>query len=158
MGPLPYGDGLYSMSVFLPKPGKSVDELIAMLDDQSWSTWLAAFQTQELELSLPRFELEYEKTLNDVLVALGMQDAFDPSAADFFGIEADHDLWISEVKHKTYVDVDEEGTEAAAVTGIGVRVTSVPPRIVVNRPFVFAIRERATGTILFLGVMMDPTA
>jgi serpin B len=65
-------------------------------------------------------------------------------------------LYISEVKHKTYVDVNEEGTEAAAVTGVGVRVTSLPPRIMVDRPFVFAIRERASRAVLFLGVMMDP--
>jgi serpin B len=84
--------------------------------------------------------------------------AFDPAAADFARIySGDERVFISKVKHKTFVDVNEEGTEAAAATSVEVGVTSLPPMIAVDRPFVFAIREKLSGTILFLGVIEDPT-
>ncbi len=108
---------------------------------------------------MPRFELEYEILLNDVLSDLGMTEAFGPGA-DLSGINRDAPLAISEVRQKAVVDVNEEGTEAAAVTVVGVVLTSAPkiPIVRVDRPFIFSIRERHTGTILFIGKVMNPTA
>jgi len=153
---LPYGFELFSMTVFLPKAGKSVDDLVTMLTDQNWAAWTAGFSVQEIDLALPRFELEYEKTLNDVLKALGMQDAFDPLVADFSGIKPDHDMWISEVKHKTYVKVNEEGTEAAAVTSVTVVDTAVGPLMTVDRPFLFVIHDKNSKAMMFMGKIVDP--
>ena len=153
---LPYGHELFSMTVFLPKGDKGVDDIIAMLTDQNWAAWMAGFAEQEVDLALPRFELEYEKKLNDVLKALGMQDAFDPLAADFSGIKPDHDMWISEVKHKTYVKVNEEGTEAAAVTSVTVVDTAAGPFMNVDRPFLFVIHDRNSQAMMFMGKIVDP--
>jgi serpin B len=153
---LPYGHELFSMTVFLPKAGKSVDDIVAMLTDENWSAWMAGFNVEELDLSLPRFELEYEKKLNDVLIALGMQDAFTPVVADFSGIKPDHDMWISEVKHKTYVKVNEEGTEAAAVTSVTVVDTAVGPFMNVDRPFLFVIHDKNSKAMMFMGKIVDP--
>jgi serpin B len=109
-------------------------------------------------VSMPKFTLEYELELNEALEALGMGIAFDPNAADFTRIHSDTwRLYISRVKHKTFVDVNEEGTEAAAATSVEVGVTSLPPMIAVDRPFLFVIREKFSGTILFMGVMNDPS-
>jgi serine protease inhibitor len=108
-------------------------------------------------VSLPRFSLEYEKSLNDTLKELGIVQAFRPLGADFTGMSsAGKQLYISEVKHKTFLKVDEEGTEAAAVTQVGISLTSAPVGIRVDRPFIVAIRERHSGTILFLGKVVLP--
>ena len=106
---------------------------------------------------MPRFRLEYSERLDQVLSALGMGIAFTPSA-DFSGMRATGGLSISEVKHKTFVEVNEEGTEAAAVTSVGMVDTALPDTFAmrVDRPFVFAIRERHSGTILFIGKIGDP--
>lgn len=104
---------------------------------------------------LPKFSFSYEKILNDQLQALGMQDAFDPSLADLSGI-SDENIFVSFVKQNTFVDVNEEGTEAAAVTTIGIELTSVPDFLAVDKPFLFAIREQSTNTLLFIGKVMAP--
>ncbi|RLB52554.1 MAG: serpin family protein, partial [Deltaproteobacteria bacterium] len=106
---------------------------------------------------LPRFELKWETVLNDVLSALGMAEAFDPNRADFSGIVAAGGLFISRVRHKTYVRVDEEGTEAAAVTSVEVGATSAQPDIFrVDRPFVFVIHDNHSGALLFAGKIVSP--
>ena len=150
---LPYGNGAYSMTVLLPDQGKSVDALLAGLDSQKWSDIVSGLPEQRLTLSMPRFKVEYEKGLNDALRALGMGIAFSP-ASDFTAMSA-ADPWIDLVFQKTYVDVNEEGTEAAAVTGV-VMVTSLGPEMTIDRPFVFAIREKFSGTILFMGKIERP--
>lgn len=112
-------------------------------------------------MSLPRFKLEYALRLNDVLKALGMAEAFDPCRADFsnmFAPRPGENFYVDDARQKTFVDVNEEGTEAAAATSVGVGVTSAPPSIDVDRPFLFALRERLSGSILFLGKIMDPRA
>ncbi|MCX6141794.1 MAG: hypothetical protein NTZ35_01105 [Ignavibacteriales bacterium] len=111
-----------------------------------------------MELYFPKFKFEYEKALNDMLKSMGMSVAFSPMEADFTYIDKRGQLFISEVKHKTFVQVDEEGTEAAAVTSVGVGATSVGPNTVmrVDRPFIFAIRENNSGTILFIGKIVEP--
>ena len=154
---LPYGSSRrLSMYVFLPK--KDLKSFLAKLDGGSWEQWMRKYASTEGTLLLPRFKMKYEKQLRDALTQLGMGVAFQDSA-DLGGIGPN--LAISEVKHKTYVDVNEEGTEAAAVTSVGVRATAVPVKPVtfymeVNRPFFFAIRDNQSGEVLFLGVVQNP--
>jgi serine protease inhibitor len=158
---LPYGKGDYSMIVFLPQWGKNVDSLVADLNQENMDKWLSQFHSDSGKVCLPKFSLEYGLKLNDALKALGMSVAFDPDQADFSNMFQGKGLFISEVKHKTFVEVNEEGTEAAAVTSIGMATTallpSIPFEIVVDRPFVFLIRENLTGTILFMGKIVEPT-
>lgn len=159
---LPYGGGAYAMTILLPRPGKSVTELVAGLTDASWHSAIATATAREIELQMPKFRLRWEALLNDPLQALGMQLAFLPREADFSRMSAvaGKDLYISRVKQKSYVDVHEEGTEAAAVTSVEIKVTCAcgPPVIRIDRPFVFAIRERLSGTILFMGKIVRPPA
>ena len=153
---LPYGDSLFSMTILLPRKGKDVDALAAALDEAQWNDWMGRFERRGLDLRLPRFELEYEKGLNEVLTSLGMGIAFDAGRADFTGINRGGGLWIDYVKHKAFVEVNEEGTEAAAVTVVAVNQCAgcgggVPISMYIDHPFIFTIRERHSGTILFLG-------
>lgn len=157
---LPYGRGKFSMTIFLPKPQKNIDALIMELDASSWAQWAGHFKKTAGMLYLPKFKLEYDVVLNDVLKALGMGIAFDSTRADFSRMIKDIELYISKVKHKTFVQVDEEGTEAAAVTAVGMYVTSVGPSgfvMRVDHPFVFVIRENHSQTVLFAGKIVDPT-
>ncbi len=150
-----YGNGAFAMTVLLPRDGRTAVEVLAGFDAGKWSALTDQFATAEVALTLPRFRLEYGRTLNDDLTALGMGIAFDDAAADFSRI-ADirpNRLFLTRVEQKTTVEVNEEGTEAAAATGVGVGATSAPPSMTVDRPFVFAIRERLSGAIVFLGVM-----
>ncbi|MBL7977395.1 MAG: serpin family protein [Bacteroidetes Order II. Incertae sedis bacterium] len=154
---LPYGDEIYTMTILLPKEGGSSEKIIADLSSK-WDSWQSTFRKQKIALQLPRWKTAYEVTLNGILQTLGIKEAFMGGIADFTGI-ADARLSISKVKHKTFIEVNEKGTEAAAVTSIGIEVTSFPnmPQMVVNRPFLFVIREKSSGTILFLGQIQDPT-
>lgn len=152
-GELAYGNGAYAMTIVMPKSG-SIDQFVGSLTAERWNAIVAGLRPRSgLDVYLPKFTLTFERELKDDLIALGMPDAFHPIAADFSGMSARDDLYIGFVKHKTFVQVDEEGTEAAAVTNTGIRVTSLPPSFRVDRPFVFAIRERLTGTVLFIGKM-----
>jgi len=157
---LPYGDSLFSMTIFLPRDSLPLDDFVADLNPATWNEWIAGMAPASLELfQMPTFKLEYEVSLKAALSALGMDIAFDPGRADFSGINPmQTDLHLSDVKHKTFVEVDEEGTEAAAVTSVVVGVTSVgePITMRIDRPFVFAIREHATGSILFIGQVTNP--
>ncbi len=112
-------------------------------------------------MSIPKFRLEYGLTMNGVLQALGMEEAFCETGAspDFSAMfaAAPGEVCITDVEHKAFVDVNEEGTEAAVATSVGIGVVSVPPAFIADRPFVFAIRERFSGTILFMGKILDPT-
>jgi len=158
---MPYGQGNYSMVCMLPDNDHTVGEVIGEMNPGNWSQWMTSMDTANVQLHLPRFSFEYEKPLKELLKAMGMEEAFDPSVSDFSGINPDReDLHISEVKHKTFVEVDEKGTEAAAVTSVEMGVTSIDPSqpilIRFDRPFVFAIREVTTGTIMFVGKVMQP--
>ena len=151
---LPYGNGAYSMTVVLPAEGKRVDDVAASLGTSRWTTWMGQFGDADVELQLPRFQLKWERELIPDLQALGMRAAFDDGQADFSRMTTlNSQLYISLVKQKTFVDVNEEGTEAAAVTNVGVTLTSLPVRrpFIVDRPFLFVLRERLSGTILFIG-------
>jgi serine protease inhibitor len=154
---LPYGDGRLSMYVFLPKTG--LPEFTPMLTAENWETWMAQFSKRQGAIQLPRFKFEYETTLEKALTAIGMGAAFDAAQSDFSGMSAER-VVINQVKHKTFIEVNEEGTEAAAVTSVGVRTLSAPTvapfQMVVDRPFFAAIRDNQTGTILFMGTVTEP--
>ena len=157
---LPYGDAGFSMTIFLPRPETDVDALIAQFNQENWDYWINSFSKRSVGLYFPKFTLEYELTLNDVLKALGMEIAFEPYQADFTGMyKGPESLYISEVKHKTFVEVNEEGTEAAAATSVEMVLTSAPLSVTmrVDRPFVFVIKENHSQTILFMGKIVEPT-
>ncbi len=150
-----YSDSIYSMSVLLPKSGETVQSIIEELNPENWETWMNNFYYTPLNLIMPKFEMEYKADLKTSLINLGMGAVFSASTANLSNI-ADDNLFVSQVKHKTFIQVDEVGTEAAAVTSIGIGITSAPPYMNINRPFLFVIRENQTGTILFMGKMMTP--
>ena len=150
-----YGNSAFAMTIVLPNEGVSVNTVAQSLDDQAWAKLTESFFETRTILHLPRFKLEWKRKLNDDLVALGMGTAFTEGQADFSRMSPDgHNLFITEVVQKTFVDVNEEGTEAAAATSVGVGVTSGPRLVRVDRPFMFVIRERLSGTILFIGKIM----
>ncbi len=149
----PYGNEAFSMVVLLPAENKTLDESLSGLTYENWKSWSAALRRTELEVKLPKFEMKYDKDLKKDMKALGMKDAFSADAADFSKMSAD-DLFIGLLKQFTYLKVDEEGTEAAAITVVGMDTTAGPSSTVafhVNRPFVFMIKEKSTGAILFMG-------
>jgi serine protease inhibitor len=155
---LPYGGGAYSMVVVVPGEGRSVDSLIASLGPESWNALLTSLSEQSGDVYIPRFRLEWSDSLIEALKAMGMGVAFNVETADFSGISKQSQLFISAVDQKTFVDVDEEGTEAAAVTSVGAGVVSMQdPLVRADRPFLFAIRERLSGTLLFIGKMATPS-
>ena len=158
---LPYGDGRISMYIFLPAHNSNLNAFLTTLNPENWENWMSQFREQEISLRMPKFKLEYgTKELNDALTALGMGIAFDQSQADFSRMVSLEDLganlYIDKVSHKTFIEVNEEGTEAAAVTVVGIVKTSLPPQFTIDRPFFFAIRDNETGTVLFMGTVVDP--
>jgi serpin B len=156
---LPYGREAFSMTLVLPPRGRSAKEWAATVTADQWQRWTGELRERELDVYLPRFRLEYEQVLNGTLRALGMETAFDERAADFGGMSPmGADLFIDEVKQKTFLEVNERGTEAAAVTSVGVAPTSMPPSFRADRPFLLAIRERLSGTLLFVGVIGAPAS
>jgi serine protease inhibitor len=153
---LPYGGGAWAMTIVYPHDPGAITTLASDLTEDQWNSWIAALDSTSMSVAMPRYTVEYEIELSNVLGALGMGIAFQPYEADFSNLVAAEDAHIDAVKHKTFMAVDEKGTEAAAVTSVEVGVTSMPPSIRVDRPFIVAIRERFSGSILFLGRMVDP--
>jgi serine protease inhibitor len=153
-----YGRGAFAMTIVLPAAGVDVDDVIADLDAVQWRNWLDGLQERQLQFAMPRFRLEYETLMNEPLVTLGMGVAFGRApGTDFRGLSPlGLELFITNVRQKTFVDVNEEGTEAAAATSVEIGRTSGPPSVTVDRPFLLAIRERFSGTILFIGKVGDP--
>ncbi len=161
---LPYGEEeRLAMYVFLPSNQSSLSELLGSLDATQWDKWQEQFQNVEGNLALPKFTLEYEKTLNEILENMGMEVAFNADRADFYDMLARDEgqrLFISEVKHKAFIEVDEKGTEAGAATSVEMTLESVPVdefQMNVNRPFYFHIHDRETNEVLFNGTLVDPT-
>src|SRR5699024_2890234 len=145
---LPYGNGLYSMTLLMPADKEvPINSFVEnKLTADHMEDWLSSADRKKTKISLPKFEMRYKLRMNDVLADMGMEIAFDPSA-DFSKIGGDRSLNIDEVMHKSYITVDEEGTEAAAATSVSVELTSVNPNVRTinfNRPFVFLIRERTS--------------
>ena len=157
---MPYGRGKFGMVLLLPDIGKSADQLMNQLNPTVWTNLKIALAIKnKVDVWLPRFKFSWESNLNDILSSLGMTVAFSPNEANFSKINVTDKLYITKVKHKTYVDVNEEGTEAAAVTSIGIGVTSIgpsAPEFHAIRPFLFFITEEDTGAILFAGKVENP--
>ena len=158
---LPYKGKEMSMTVLVPDKGNFSD-FEASLDAGSVNGILKNLRSGRLQLTMPLFEFESQVSLKDTLAAMGMPDAFNGGAADFSGMDGRRCaedpacLRITDVFHKSFVSVDEEGTEAAAATGVMVGVTSLPPQVAIDRPFIFLIRDLETETILFVGRVVDP--
>jgi len=157
---MPYGLGKFGMVMLLPDAGKSADQLIQQLDPSAWENLKAALASDsKVDVWLPRFKFSWESDLNDILSSLGMAIAFSKTEANFSKINATAQLFISKVKHKSFIEVNEEGTEAAAATSVGIGVTSIGPggpQFHATRPFLFFITEENTGAILFAGKVENP--
>ncbi|MGQ9783973.1 MAG: serpin family protein [Armatimonadota bacterium] len=153
---LPYGKGRVNMYIFLPDKNTSLTQFLGKLDNQTWQKWTKYFHRVECDLSLPRFKIEYQSELKKALSALGMEIAFG-DRADFKNMCLD-DVLIKSVLHKTFVEVNEEGTEAAAATKVEIALKSAGPSIAftVDRPFFCAIADDFTGEILFAGLILEP--
>lgn len=160
---MPYGTGQYNMVVLLPAGENSSQDVIDELSVENWKSWMAAFEPHDkVVVTMPRFKFEFKTELKKLLAELGMPQAFNPGLSDFTKIADVNDLYISSVLHKSFIDVNETGTEAAAVTSVTVGVTSINPdenqkiHFTVNRPFVFAVTEKDTDAILFMGEVTHP--
>ncbi len=153
---LPYGTGKFAMTVLLPSESTTADALIASLSSAEWEKIQKGMLMGKVDIGLPKFTLNYEIMLNKALSDMGMPTAFS-DRANFTKINSKGGLTLSFVKQNTFVAVDEKGTEAAAVTSVGVVTTSIQLPTLVNRPFVFVIHEKTTGAILFIGKIADPT-
>ena len=159
LGELAYGGQAFVLTIAMPEGDGSLADLITTLDAETWADWTGTLPAGDyaklagIDVALPKLELTYEKYLNDALTAMGMGLAF-TGDADFTRMTPGG-AYIDFVKQNTFLKVDEKGTEAAAVTTVAM-ATSMPPSLIVDRPFLLAIRERLSGTILFLGVIGDP--
>jgi len=155
---LPYGNGQFIMTVILPKTGKSLNDVLSHLSSADWASLQNQMSSTSVNLGLPRFTIPaYEIKLNNILIAMGMKSAFEANSANFAKMTSGN-VNISFVKQNTYLKVDEEGTEAAAVTTTGVGTTSVqlPKEFICDRPFGLVISEQTSNTILFMGKIMAP--
>lgn len=161
---LPYGDGSLSMVVFLPKEVEGLSDLEAKLTLENLQRWTASTQQDvKVKVYLPRFKTTSQFEMSSTLKAIGMETAFDAKSADFSGMTGGKDLFVSAVIHKAFVDVNEEGTEAAAATGIIMEITSAPiekpkepPVFRADHPFLFMIRDNRNEAILFVGRITNP--
>jgi serpin B len=152
---LPYGRENLAMYILLPDEGEDLEQIIGALDEQSWTSLTAEIAEKEVDLALPRYKVEYETLLNEVLTSMGMGPAFG-ARADFTGIAPG--IFISRVLHKAVVEVNEEGSEAAAVTGVEMTkaAPAEPVEFFVDRPFFFTITDDRSGSILFMGRIAEP--
>jgi serpin B len=154
---LPYGNKQYSMTLIIPVQNKQIPDIEQEVTDENLTTWLKEANASSLDLYMPKFTLDYELQLKETLIAMGMGEAFSDQADLSRMVEGvSKGIAIGDVKHKTFIEVNEEGTEAAAVTSVDIVVTSMPPAVYVNKPFLFMIREKSTGTVLFIGKIMNP--
>ena len=158
---LPYGQGNYSMVIMVPQGNQTADSIINLQTEENWNNYMDEFELMSsVNVFLPKFTFEYEELLNSTLQSLGMPTAF-TGGADFTNINQGGGIYISRVKHKTFIEVNEEGTEAAAVTSVQMNFESVGgdtsgPVVRADRPFFFAIRETTSGSIIFSGKIENP--
>jgi serpin B len=159
---LPYGDR-FSMLVLLPKEGHSIEDIETTLSSKDLNRWNDRMNWTQVDVKLPRFKLDQSCSITEVLQHLGLSDAFDPESANFSGMTEPSELWIGQVIHKAVIEVNEEGSEAAAATaafmlGGGSGVPAPNPRFIADRPFLFLIQENSTRSILFMGKLASPIA
>jgi serpin B len=158
---LPYKGEALSMIVVLPRKVDGLPALEAKLDAAALEEWTKSLGERKVSVYLPKFKIESMFSLSGELAALGMKDAFAADRADLSGMDGTRELFVKEVIHKSFVEVNEEGTEAAAATGVVVGVRSLPappPEFRADHPFLFFIRHDATGAILFIGRLARPGA
>lgn len=159
---LPYYDGI-EMDLFLPNEGVKVDNFIQSLTKENFDKWVSEFEGTDVVQQIPKFKMEYDTDLKDTLESLGMNEAFDSHKANFKNLATsvgENPMYIGKIKHKACVSVDEQGTEAAAVTAEtmtgSIRPSVNPVNFKINRPFFFAIRDNKTGVVLFMGKVENP--
>jgi serpin B len=155
---LPYGDSAFSMVVLLPKPGISAADIVEEMDAESWNSWFEFSYPNNVLVELPKFKYGFKSLLNDPLINLGLGIAF-TDAADFSNITPGGGIMISRVIHQTFIDVNEEGTEAAAATIVEMIESSAgggPTLFRADRPFLYMIKENSTGALLFMGKVGKP--
>lgn len=152
---LPYRDHHFSMYIFLPHENTTVAQLVEQLDGEIWNDWLSEFtENEEMEVTMPKFKFEYERSVKEDLVEMGLGPAFS-GEADFSGIGAG-DIFLSDVIQKTCIDVNEKGTSAMSISWISLGMGATPPMLV-DRPFLFMIVENSSKSILFAGRVSEPT-
>ena len=153
---LPYGRDKFVFYGIIPNGDGTVDDVIADMKENGVKKYFENLEKKEIPVILPRFKLEWEKSLVDIFKSLGMEKAF--AEGGFLNLaENGEDLYISDIKHKTFIEVNEEGTEAAAVTSVEFGATAIPDGFYGTRPFIYIIRDDRSGTILFMGKVEDPT-
>jgi serine protease inhibitor len=155
---IPYEDQNFGMYVFLPNKDSSVDKLMNEMTMENWNKWINEFKKTQVQVSLPKFKIEFEEELNSMLKGFGMKDAFNGNA-NFSNITDKTDLYIDLVKQKSYIDVNEAGTEAASATAVVMKTVSAPldpTQFTVDRPFLYAIADKKTGLIIFMGKVEKP--
>ncbi|MFT3881481.1 MAG: serpin family protein [Gemmatales bacterium] len=160
---LPYKGNRLSMVVLLPKKRNALGDLEAGLTSEKLITWLAGLKSTRVNLTFPRIKTTYSASLSKTLPLMGMVDAFNETKADFSGMDGTRDLSISDVVHKAFCEINEEGTEAAAATGVVMPLRSAAPRkepppveFKADHPYLYLIRDLQTGSLLFLGRVTDP--
>jgi serpin B len=143
------------MLIILPKE-KNISVAESALNTANIQNWNSSLQETKINIDIPKFKFKTEYNLNDILIKMGMIDAFSVSDADFSGMDGTKSLFISDVLHKAFVEVNEEGTEAAAATSVIVTTSSYTPTFNADHPFVFLIQHEKTGAILFIGKIINP--
>jgi len=154
---IPYGDSIYSMSILLPNKHFKINDIIDDLYADNWKVNINNLSHKELSLTMPKFKMKNKYYLKKTLKKLGIHDAFS-SRADFSKINSSSNIFIDDVIHQSFIEVDEKGTEAAAATAVVFKNTSIGIRepFIINKPFVFVIRDRKTNSISFIGKVMNP--
>jgi len=154
---LPYVKNKFSMIIVLPFEDSSLKEIEPLLSFDSLNEVIENLEGgMKIDVNLPKFKIEYDSGLKDIFVNLGMNDVFQPGLADFSGMDGLRQMYVSEILHKARIEVNEEGTVAAAATGMMMFAMCMPPQFLVNRPFLFLIRDNESKLILFMGRVMNP--
>jgi len=154
MAEFPYGQGNFVMDVLLPDSPNGINNLLSVVNAESFNSYIDKMASGEIDLSFPRFKYGFKKPLNSILTDMGMGIAFTDNA-DFSNI-SDMKLLINSVLHQSFIETNEEGTEAAAATIVDVGTTSMPPSLKIDHSFLYLIRETTTNSILFMGKVADP--
>ncbi len=154
---LPYKDDNFGMYIFLPNEGTSINDFMKEMNIDNWNKWKSAFSQKSLIVEIPKFHIEFEQMLNNMLKGFGMRSAFEPGA-DFSNMSPENNLFINFVKQKCFIDVDEKGTEAAASTAVSASKSAAnlqdDEKFIADRPFIYVMEDKKTGIILFMGAVV----